>query len=74
METATCSKIDTNITLILLKKVKAFHTSKFMGDEIYQIKAKKERLWIEILSKSYEEDFKIKKMVSLVFLLLSQKI
>ena len=32
-----------------------------MGDEIYQIKAKKERLWIEILNKSYEEDLKIKK-------------
>ena len=41
MESATCSKIDTNITLILPKKAKAFHTSKFMGDEIYKIKAKK---------------------------------
>ena len=32
-----------------------------MGYEIYQIKAKKERLWIEILNKSDEEDLKIKK-------------
>ena len=30
-----------------------------MGDKIHQIKAKKERLWIEILNKSYEEDLKI---------------
>ena len=29
-----------------------------MGYEIYQIKAKKERLWIEILNRSYEEDLK----------------
>ena len=34
-----------------------------MGDKIYQIKAKKELLWIEILNKSYEE-------VSLLFFLL----
>ena len=46
-----------------------------MGDEIYKIKAKKGRLWIEILNKSYKEDLKIKKnVVSLVFTLLSQKI
>ena len=31
-----------------------------MGYEIYQIKAKKERLWIEILNRSYEEDLKKK--------------
>ena len=59
VESATCSKIDTNITLILPKKAKEFHTSKFMGDDIYKIKAKKERLWMEILNKSYEEDLKI---------------
>ena len=41
VETAICSKIDTNITLILPKKAKAFNTSKFMRDEIYQIIAKK---------------------------------
>ena len=46
-----------------------------MGDDIYKIKAKKERLWMEILNKSYEEDFKIKKNVLfLVFTLLSKKI
>ena len=48
LETATCSKTDINITLILPKKAKAFNISKFMGDGNYQIKAKKERLWIEI--------------------------
>ena len=66
VETATCSKIDTNITLILPKKGKAFSTSKFMGYEIYQIKAKQERSWIEILNRSYEEDLKIKKKNSIL--------
>ena len=72
METATCSKIDTNITLILPKKAKAFHILKFMGDEIYQIKAKKERLWIEILNKSYEEDLKIKNKNSILGFLVTE--
>ena len=41
-----------------------------MGDEIYQIKAKKEPLWIEILNISYEEDLKIKKKSILGFLVI----
>ena len=41
-----------------------------MGYEIYQIKAKKERLWIEILNRSYEEDSKIKKNSILGFLVI----
>ena len=69
VETAICSKIDTNITLILPKKAKAFNTSKFMRDEIYQIIAKKERLWIEktpfrLLGKFRKEQFnKIKNKI-----------
>ena len=72
METATCSKIDKNISLILPKKAKAFCTLKFMGDEIYQIKTKKERLWIEILNKSYEEDLKIKNKNSILGFLVTE--
>ena len=52
------------------KKAKAFNTSKFIGYEIYQIKAKKERLWIEILNRFYEEDLKKKKNSILGFLVI----
>ena len=37
VEAATCNKIYTNITLILPKKAKAFITSKFRGEEIYEM-------------------------------------
>ena len=60
-ELATCIKIDTNITLILPKKAKAFVTSKFRGEEIFEMREETQRLWIEILNKSYIEDIKISK-------------
>ena len=67
-ETASCIKIDTNIILHLPKKAKAFITSKFRGQEIYEINRKKSRLWIEILNTTYTENFKIKKKAPLGFL------
>ena len=61
VETESCCKIDTNITLILPKKAKAFIISKYRGDDINEINGETQRLWIEILNKSYCEDLKIDK-------------
>ena len=70
VEPATCSKTDTNITLLLQEKSKAFITSTFTGDEIFEIDGDTQRLWIEILSKSYNEDIKIKKNTVLGFVVI----
>ena len=59
VEPATCSKIDTEIVLIIQKNAKAFVTSKFRGDEIFEVNGETQRLWIEILNKSYNEPIKI---------------
>ena len=67
---ATCIKIDTGITLILPKKAKAFITSKFRGDEIFEIHQETERLWIEILNKSYRKKLKIDKNSVLGFVVI----
>ena len=61
VEPATCSKIDTDIVLIIQKNAKAFVTSKFRGDEIFEVNGETQRLWIEILNKSYNEPIKILK-------------
>ena len=42
-ETASCIKIDANIILHLPKKAKTFITSKFRGQEIYEINRKKKQ-------------------------------
>ena len=60
IELATSSKIDTGITLILPKNSKGFITSKFRGDKIFEVNSEKQRLWVEILNKSYVESHKIK--------------
>ena len=44
VETASGTKIDTNIISSLLKKAKAFLTSKFRGHEIFEINNEKKRL------------------------------
>ena len=59
VEPSTCSKIDTEIVLIIQKNAKAFVTSKFRGDEIFEVNGETQRLWIEILNKSYNEPIKI---------------
>ena len=68
INTASSIKIDTNNILYLPKKAKAFITSKFRGQEIYEINKEKNRLWIEILNTSYTENFKTKKKTPLGFL------
>ena len=67
VEPASCSKIDIEIVLILQKNIKAFITSKFRGDEIFEINGETQRLWIEILNKSYNEPIKISKNTVLGF-------
>ena len=46
--------------LILPEGLHGFVISKFRGDEVHQISAKKQRLWIEILNKSFEKKFSCK--------------
>ena len=61
IEPATSYELDTEIILILPQGSHGFVTSKFRGDEIHQINAKKQRLWIEILNKSYEKNLVVEK-------------
>ena len=46
---------------MLPDKSKGYVTSKFKGGEIRKFKAKIQRLWVEILNKSYEDNLKLKK-------------
>ena len=73
IDTASSIKIDTNIILHLPKKARAFITSKFRGEEIYEVNKEKTRLWIEILNTSYTEDFEIKKKTSLGVLIIKSE-
>ena len=70
IETASCTKIDTNIILKLQKQAKAFVATKFRGHEIYEINNEKKRLWIEVLNTSYTEELKINKNNILGFLVI----
>ena len=70
VEPATCSKIDTDIVLILQKNAKAFVASKFRGDEIFEVNGETQRLWIEILNKSYNEHIKINRNSVLGFIVI----
>ena len=70
VEPATCSEIDTEIVLILKKNAKAFVTSKFRGDEIFEINGETQRLWMEILNKSYNEPIKVIKNIFLGFVVI----
>ena len=61
IEPATSYKIDTEIIVLLPNNSRRLVTSKFRGDEIHKFNAKKERLWVEILNKSYENNLILKK-------------
>ena len=61
IEPATSTKIDTEIIVSLPKNSKVFITSIFRGDEINEFSSNQQRLWVEILNKSYEESLEIKK-------------
>ena len=73
IETASCTKIDTNIILKLQKQANAFLATKFRGLEIYEINNEKKQLWIEALNTSYTEELKINKNNILGFLVIEPK-
>ena len=73
IETASCTKIDTNIVLKLPKQAKAFVARKFRGLEIYEINNEKKHLWIEASNTSYTEELKINKNNILGFLVIEPK-
>ena len=73
IETASCTKIDTNIILKLPKQAKAFVARKFRGLEICEINNEKKHLWIEASNTSYTEELKINKNNILGFLVIKPK-
>ena len=62
IEPATIIKIDTELVLLLPQNSKGFITSIFRSDEIDEICSEKQRLWIEILNKYFEDTVEIKKI------------
>ena len=48
-------KTDTEMVVFLPKNSKGFVTFIFRGDKINEICGRKQRLWIEMLNKSFEE-------------------
>ena len=56
IEPATSIKIDTELILLLPKNSKGFITSIFRGEEINEFCSEKQRLWIEMLNKSFEDN------------------
>ena len=70
IEPATCSSIDTEIICILPGHSHGFITSTFRGDEIKKFDAKKQRLWLEILNKSYQDNLIIAKNSVIGFLVI----
>ena len=61
IEPAASMKKDTEMVVFLPQNSKGFVTSIFRGDKINEICSKKQCLWIEILTKSFEETLEIKK-------------
>ena len=66
IEPATSKRIDTEIIVSLPKNSKGFVT----GDEINEFNSEQQRLWVEILNKSYEETVEIKKNNPLGFVII----
>lgn len=60
-ETSTYLNIDTEIIVSLPEKSNGFVTSIFKGDEINELRQKKQCLWIEILNKSFGDTIVIKR-------------
>ena len=70
IEPATSKRIDTEIIVSLPKNSKGFVTSIFRRDEINEFDSEQQRLWVEILNKSYEETVEIKKNNPLGFVII----
>ena len=73
IEPTTSIKIDTELILLLLQNSKGFITSIFRGDEINEFCSEKQRLWIEILNKSFEDTIEIKKHTPLGFVVIESE-
>ena len=74
IEPATSMKIDTEMAVFLPKNSKGFVTSIFRGNEINEIYGEKQRLWMEILNKTFEGTIELKKISLWDSSLLSQSI
>ena len=69
IEPATSYSIDTKLIVLLPDNLYGYVTSKFRRDEIHKFSAKKQRMWVEILHKSYEFKIEIKKNSVLGFVI-----
>lgn len=70
IEPSTCLNIDTEIILSLPEKSNGFVVSIFSGDEVNELRQKKQRLQIEILNKSFEDTIEIKRHSPLGFVVI----
>ena len=70
IEPGTWKRIDTEIIVFLPKNSKGFVISVFRGDEIIEFNGEQQRLWVEILNKSYKETIEIKKNNPLGFVVI----
>ena len=70
IEPSTCLNIDTEIILPLPEKSNGFVASIFSGDEVNELRQKKQRLQIEILNKSFEDTIEIKRHSPLGFVVI----
>ena len=70
IEPSTCLNIDTEIILPLQEKSNGFVASIFSGDEVNELRQKKQRLQIEILNKSFEDTTEIKRHSPLGFVVI----
>ena len=67
--------VDTELTAIIEPPTKNFLTPKFREDEVNELPVKKEqRLWLELLNRSYNHPIKIKKNCVLGFFIIDNKI
>lgn len=70
IEPSTCLNIDTEIILSLPEKSNGFVASIFSGDEVNELRQKKQHLQIEILNKSFEDTIEIKRHSPLGFVVI----
>lgn len=61
IDPTTSYKINTEIIILIPGSSNRFVTSKFRGGEICRFNTKKQRLWVEILNNSDEDNLKLKK-------------
>ena len=70
IEPSSFQKTDTEIIFLLPQNSRGFVTSIFRGDEIIEFNRDQQKLWVEILNKSYEETIEIKKNNPLEFVVI----